>query len=172
MDRRSVVAVVLGGLSVACATGTLERGPNHPPAGVELLRPGDPSQLVGVVRDRNTGHAIPAALVIIQCTCLTGAREVVSDDRGAFGFRDLPPGDYTVQVLYGYTTVDRTVELAPATRMRTEFRIDPDLGFPSPSPASSISPPASPRRRSTHSPEPPAIATLAGLPAQGEQNPA
>ncbi|MFY0533215.1 carboxypeptidase regulatory-like domain-containing protein [Nannocystis pusilla] len=129
MDRRSVVAVVLGGVSVACATGVLERGPNHPPAVVELLGPGDSSQLVGVVRDRTTGHAVPAALVIIQCTCLAGAREMVSNDGGAFGFRDLPPGKYTVQVLFGYANVNRTIELAPATRMRTDFRIDPDERF-------------------------------------------
>ncbi|MCY0992114.1 carboxypeptidase-like regulatory domain-containing protein [Nannocystis sp. ILAH1] len=129
MDRRSLVAVVLGVVSVACATGVLERGPNHPPAVVELLSPGDSSQLVGVVHDRNTGHAIPAALVIIQCTCLAGAREMMSNDGGAFGFRDLPPGKYTVQVLFGYANVNRTVELAPATRMRTDFRIDPDQRF-------------------------------------------
>ena len=129
MDRRSLVAVVLGGFSVACATGVLEGGPSHPPADVELLGPGDSSQLVGVVRDRNTGHAIRAALVIIQCTCLAGAREVWSNEGGAFGFRDLPPGKYTVQVLFGYATVNRTVELSPATRMRTDFRIDPDQRF-------------------------------------------
>lgn len=129
MDRRSIVAVVLGVVSVACATGVLQGRPDHPPVVAEPLGADQPSQIVGVVRDQNTGHALPGALVIVQCTCLAGAREVMSSEGGTFGFRDLPPGKYTVQVLFKDANVNRTVELAPATRMRTDFRVDPDLRF-------------------------------------------
>src|SRR5690606_23336418 len=103
--------------------------PSPPVAVFEQLEEGEGSKIVGVVRDVRTGHALPKALVILQCTCLEGVREILSNEGGAFGFGELPPGKYTVQVLYKNANVSRTFELGPGMRMRVNFSVDPEYRF-------------------------------------------
>ena len=52
-----------------------------------------------------------------------------TDAAGVYSFRHLPPGKYTVQVLFNETNVTKMFELPPETAMRVHFRIDPDRRF-------------------------------------------
>ncbi|HEY8379329.1 MAG TPA: TonB-dependent receptor [Nannocystis sp.] len=83
----------------------------------------------GVVTDQNTGQKIAGALVIIQCTCLQGAREVMTNADGLYTFRNLPQGKYTVQVLYQDANVNKTMDVPPGAKMRANFQIDPKFKF-------------------------------------------
>jgi hypothetical protein len=132
MQRRSVVAVVLGVVSVACATGVLEH--DRSSAVVEPLAPQGAvpvaaGQVTGIVRHHTSGSAIAGALIIVQCACLQGARETTTDKDGVYSLRDLPPGKYTVQVLFKDANVNKTFEMPPGVGFRVNFRIDPDLKF-------------------------------------------
>lgn len=129
MDKRSVVAVVLGVVSVACATGVLEPSTPQPAPYIEKFEPGSGARVAGIVRDQDSERSIAGALVILQCTCLQGARETTTDAAGLYVFRNLPPGKYTVQVLFNDANVNKTFELPPETAMRVHFRIDPDKRF-------------------------------------------
>lgn len=64
MDSRSVLAAVLGVVSVACATGALE--PSRSSAVVEPLPsqgppPSGPARMSGLVRHHELGYAIAGA---------------------------------------------------------------------------------------------------------------
>jgi hypothetical protein len=67
--------------------------------------------LQGIVRHARTREPLPNALVILQCTCLTGMREQITNEHGLYRFRDLPRGTYTVQVLAGEANVSKIVQL-------------------------------------------------------------
>jgi len=68
----------------------------------------------GQVRHSKTREPIEDALVILQCTCLRGARETVTNEDGLYAFRGLPAGVYTVQVLAGEADVSKVIELPPS----------------------------------------------------------
>lgn len=53
--------------------------------------------LRGVVTDQSAG-ALPGATVTIESPAMQGARTVVTDESGAYVFRALPPGDYSVTI--------------------------------------------------------------------------
>ena len=76
-----------------------------------------------------SGQKISGALVIIQCTCLQGAREVMTNADGLYTFRNLPQGKYTVQVLYQDANVNKTMDVPPGAKLRANFQIDPKLKF-------------------------------------------
>ena len=59
----------------------------------------------GVVTDAKSGEKIKDALVILQCSCLQGQREMTTNADGLYSFRNLPQGKYTVQVLVGQANV-------------------------------------------------------------------
>lgn len=123
MDRRTIVSLGLGVLSVACAVGAFEPAPSR--LVVEPLADANGrSEVLGIVRDTETGEASEGALVILQCSCLQGVREVVADAGGVYRFRDLPPGKYTVQVLFRQANVNRSFDLGPGLRARVNFRLD------------------------------------------------
>lgn len=67
--------------------------------------------------------------MIIQCACFDGARETTTDRTGTYDFHDLPPGRYTVQVLFKDANVNKTIDVEPGARLRANFNIDPDLKF-------------------------------------------
>jgi hypothetical protein len=48
---------------------------------------------------------------------------------GIYSFRDLPPGKYSVQVLFGQANVNRSFELAMRVRARADFRVAPEDKF-------------------------------------------
>ncbi len=74
-----------------------------------------PSGYEGVISGKlvnsKTDEPIANALVILQCTCLRGIRETVTDVAGEYRFTGLPAGTYTVQVLVGRADVTRQVTL-------------------------------------------------------------
>ncbi|WAS90473.1 carboxypeptidase-like regulatory domain-containing protein [Nannocystis punicea] len=129
MDRRASVSLVVGAVSAACAAGVLERDALPPEVVLEPLEAGRASQLLGVVRDRDTGHAIPGAFVIVTCRCITGERERLTNPGGVFSLRELPPGEYTVQVFYRHVDVTRRVVVTPSVRARLDVVIDPNRRY-------------------------------------------
>lgn len=133
MDRRSVVAVVLGVVSVACAAGALEPATRRSGPSTVLVEPlgdeGERARISGVVRHTKTERVLGGALVILQCSCLQRAYEAVTDASGVYSFGNLPPGRYTVQVLHGEANLQKTIELPVGARMRMNFSADPDHRF-------------------------------------------
>jgi len=88
-----------------------------------------PGKLTGVVRNRDSRAPIVGALVVLQCTCLPSALEVVTSGSGLYVFEDLPAGTYTVQALYGQADVSKVFDLPNGARFRANFEIDPDSEF-------------------------------------------
>ncbi|MBL9102874.1 MAG: TonB-dependent receptor [Myxococcales bacterium] len=83
----------------------------------------------GVVTDTKTGEKINGALVILQCTCLQGQREMQTNAEGLYSFRNLPQGKYTVQVLFGQANVNKSMDVPPGAKFRANFSIDPNNKF-------------------------------------------
>jgi hypothetical protein len=133
MDRRFVVAVVLGGVSVACATGVLEPGNRRVGPATVLVEPlgeeGERAGISGVLRHSRTERVLDGALIVLQCTCLAREHEAVTDAAGMYSFRNLPPGRYTVQVLHGQANVQKVADLPAGLRMRMNFLVDPEHRF-------------------------------------------
>jgi len=92
-------------------------------------RSDDDGSIRGVVTDRGSQVPIADALVVLQCTCLNGEREAQTNTRGIYRFDDLPPGNYTVQVLYGKANVSKVTQLPRAAQFRANFAIDPANEF-------------------------------------------
>jgi hypothetical protein len=130
MARRTLVALVIGALSVACAAGAFDTSVVQYPLTVEPNPDAtDQSVIQGFVLDQNTGERVPDALVILQCSCLQGPRETQAGPDGLYRFRHLPPGKYTVQVLFGEANLSRSLDLTPGTRVRADFRLDSSKRF-------------------------------------------
>lgn len=126
MDRRTIVSGTLGLALVACAAGVIETGTEAPIVVHDPLPEGATgSQIVGFVADKDSGDAVAGAIVVIQCTCLQGQRETQSNADGVYAFRNLPPGDYTVQALHGKGDASQTLTLGEGQRARLRFRLNP-----------------------------------------------
>jgi hypothetical protein len=69
----------------------------------------------GTIINPRTDEPIVNALVILQCTCLQGMRETVTDAAGQYAFTGLPAGTYTIQVLVGRADVSKVVTLPHAS---------------------------------------------------------
>lgn len=129
MDRRTLAALGLGALAIACATGAVGGGPSAPPRAepleIEALPPtSDGSVIQGVVLNEETGDAAVDAIVVVTCDCLDGGmREVRTNGAGLYSLRALPSGTYDVQVLYGSSNVIRTIDLAERVKARLNFRV-------------------------------------------------
>ena len=78
--------------------------------------------LRGVVLDAQTGKATAGALVVIQCVCLQGQREVLTNNDGLYNFEDLPPGLYTVQALYQDGNVSKVAAHGIDARIKSSGR--------------------------------------------------
>jgi len=83
----------------------------------------------GAVTDRNNNDKIENAIVVIQCACLQGTRETRTNAEGLYSFRNLPPGTYTVQVLYGQADISKVTNLPRGAKFRANFAIDPKNEF-------------------------------------------
>ena len=81
--------------------------------------------LSGAVTDAKSGEKISGALVILQCSCLQGQREVQTNADGVYSFRNLPQGKYTVQVLFGQANVNKSMDVPSGAKYRANFSIDP-----------------------------------------------
>ncbi len=93
-----------------------------------VARAADPVELVGIVTDKTNKQPIAGALVIAQCTCLSGQVEATTNASGAYIFKDLPPGLFTVQVLIGEANQNRILTLKPG-RQRLDYELDPANRF-------------------------------------------
>jgi len=81
----------------------------------------------GVVRQQQTGEPIAGALVIVQCSCLQGPVEATTDASGLYNLRNLPPGNYTVQVLAGQAMFTEALAAAAGVA-RLDFTVDAASG--------------------------------------------
>lgn len=86
-------------------------------------------QMVGKVTHSKTKEPVADAIVILQCSCLQGTRETRTNADGLYMFRDLPPGEYTIQVLSGQADVAKIVRMPRGAKFRANFTIDPEDEF-------------------------------------------
>ncbi len=128
--RRVGPAVVVGLFAVACATGTFDDGYQPPTVRTEPLPNGGPlGKLQGVIRVKDSAGKFDGALVVIQCSCLPEAREVKTNLDGIYNFPDLPPGEYTIQVLSGQADISRQATVKAGFKVRADFTLDFDRGY-------------------------------------------
>ncbi|MGB1013327.1 MAG: YfbK domain-containing protein [Nannocystaceae bacterium] len=85
--------------------------------------------IIGVVRSFKTNEVVANALVVLQCTCLQGNHETQTNAEGFYAFRNLPPGNYTIQILVGNANVSKIVTLPKDARFRANFKVDPNSEF-------------------------------------------
>ena len=79
-----------------------------------------PGMIRGVVKDAESGEMLDYANVIIKGT----SRGTMTLGQGAFYFRGLTPGTYTIQVLYlGYEPTEQTVVLQPGQTVELNFTL-------------------------------------------------
>ncbi len=83
----------------------------------------------GVVKHAESKEPIAGALVILQCSCLQGTRETQTNKLGIYAFRDLPPGEYTIQVLTGQADVSKVTTLPRNAKFRANFTVNPRNEF-------------------------------------------
>ncbi|MDZ7374606.1 MAG: TonB-dependent receptor [candidate division KSB1 bacterium] len=78
------------------------------------------AQIVGTVRDKDTGDALPGANVVLEGTALGAA----TDLEGRFRILRIPPGSYVVRVSYiGYQSQQIPVILSPGETQRLDVRM-------------------------------------------------
>jgi Ca-activated chloride channel family protein len=106
-------------LSVPCASVVLSA-----PVSIAQAAEHD-GAIVGTVKDSNTDAPIENALVVLQCACLGEQQEALTNARGVYSFKQLPPGSYTIQVLAGTANVSKTVELPHDAKFRANFAVNP-----------------------------------------------
>ncbi len=107
------------------ATNSPRRGANLTTRARHSPRADGDADIVGRVVHSATGEPIEDAIVILQCPCLQGDRETISNDAGLYRFARLPPGDYIIQVLVGQASVARDVSLGEEERWRVDFSVNP-----------------------------------------------
>ncbi len=83
-----------------------------------VMAQGVPGIIKGAIKDGETGDLLDYANVIIKGT----TRGTMSLGGGAFYFRNLPAGTYTIQVLYlGYEPAEEVITLQPGQTVDLEF---------------------------------------------------
>jgi len=86
----------------------------------DAMAQGTPGTIKGIIKDGETGDLLDYANVIIKGT----TRGTMSLGGGAFYFRGLQPGTYTIQVLYlGYEPIEKTVTLQPGQTVDLDFTL-------------------------------------------------
>jgi hypothetical protein len=90
-------------------------------------RAAEPVVIKGIVKDQNSGKPIEGALVIVQCACLQGPVETTTSADGLYVLKNLPPGNYTVQVLSGEGTFTEALTTKGGVS-RLDFRLDAATG--------------------------------------------
>jgi hypothetical protein len=115
-----IVVMALAGCATPSASqATLE------PEFIEVGAVGSGGVISGIVRDRE-GAPVENAFVILQSVALTQQIERLTNERGIYSFSDLPPGNYTIQVLVGKANVSKIVDLPEDARYRAHFSVDPE----------------------------------------------
>src|SRR5262245_16779226 len=110
MTRTRTLGTLLGALLVVA--GALA---SRPATAVEQT--GD---LVGTVRDEKA-EILPGATLTLKGDNLLGERSTVTDTKGEFAFRSLPPGKYSLKIAFvGYQTIEQdgvTVNIGRTTTL-------------------------------------------------------
>jgi hypothetical protein len=89
------------------------------PVGAQTL-----GTITGEVKDAS-GAIIPGAIVTATNTGTNAAREMPSNEAGAYTFTALPPGPYLVKSeLQGFKTVQQNVELHVEQTVRVNFTME------------------------------------------------
>lgn len=120
----TIAALVIGLLAVACATGTLTDDRIHQPAIHTSQVGGALGKIQGIVRAKGNTHSVGDALVIVECSCLPGPREIRTNADGIFYFDHLPPGSYEIRVLVGVSELVRKAKLEAGLKLRSDFVVD------------------------------------------------
>lgn len=123
-----LAAGLAAGLVVAALTGCVPspalRGPDEPYNHViEVDGEHEGSWIGGVVRDHD-GQPVANALVVLSSDALPAQLERVTSARGVFGFGELAPGWYTIDVLTNASAIKKVIELPVDVRFRIDFRVD------------------------------------------------
>lgn len=71
-------------------------------------------EIRGRVGSVQKNEPLEGALVILQCTCIEGSRETITDANGRYRFVGLRAGTYVVSVLRGNADVSRVVRVGLA----------------------------------------------------------
>ncbi|HLT36892.1 MAG TPA: carboxypeptidase regulatory-like domain-containing protein, partial [Enhygromyxa sp.] len=108
--------VTVPGFGVLLAPEVAEAAPPESDKGV----------ISGTVKNSNTDQPIENAIVILQCTCLGGQQERMTNARGIYSFQDLPSGNYTIQVLAGKANVSKITQLPRGAKFRANFALNPE----------------------------------------------
>jgi len=85
-----------------------------------LLAAGGNGNISGTVRSSATGDPLPGTNILLQGTLLGAA----SDLGGEFRIQNVPPGDYTVEVLnIGYQAIEQQLTLYPDSVVTLDIRL-------------------------------------------------
>jgi hypothetical protein len=120
--NRSLLKYTLAAPLATIPAAVVAMAPNYAAAASDVT-------ISGAVTDAKTGEKVNGALVILQCTCLQGQREMTTNADGLYSFRNLPQGKYTVQVLFGQANVNKSMDVPPGAKFRANFQIDPNNKF-------------------------------------------
>lgn len=111
----SASLVTVPGFAVLLAPDLVEAAPPSGEQGV----------INGVVKNSTNNEPIENAVVVLQCTCLAGQQERMTNSRGIYSFTDLPSGNYTIQVLAGKANVSKITQLPRGAKFRANFSLNP-----------------------------------------------
>lgn len=135
IDRRSLSSILhvaeLGVVEFDRSLPEVEPAPPprpRPQERTEVAR-GKGGSISGVIKNNTSKEAIEGALVILQCNCLQGQRETMTNQNGLYRFANLPPGTYTIQALSGQADVSKVTTLPRGAKFRANFSLDPDNEF-------------------------------------------
>ncbi|MBU0710738.1 TonB-dependent receptor [bacterium] len=87
-----------------------------------LLLAAENGRINGTVRSVSTAEALPGTNILLKGTLMGAA----SDLGGEFRILNVPPGDYTLEVLnIGYQSIERQIHLRPDSVVTLDIRLEP-----------------------------------------------
>jgi hypothetical protein len=122
-----LVVIALAGCATPVAPAS-QMPSNDEAAFFELIEADEGSEggmIAGAVRSPE-GFPIANAIVILQSVALEAQIERYTDERGIYKFENLPPGNYTIQLLANKANVSKITQLPENARFRANFVVDPD----------------------------------------------
>ncbi|HEY9788948.1 MAG TPA: TonB-dependent receptor [Candidatus Obscuribacterales bacterium] len=122
-------AVAAPQLRRTVAAGGSPLSPDSVPAGASPLDSTAPSKtrtVEGIVKDADSGKPLPHVSVSLRRTGDTHAIEIQTDEKGAFAFRNVRPGDYVLTVSAdGLLAQTRTISFKQELPTLQEFELEP-----------------------------------------------